>query len=439
MDTLGDRIKRKRKELGLNQKDLSGPHLSHANVSLIERGKSNPSLKTLEVIAEKLNVDVNELLNGNDSKFQKNVKECLSVLQGLIKFKRYTEAKSLFLEMQDFEMNYQEKGYYFKLQSQVYIGTSNYDKALEKLNSAMLYLTPQQLEEYVEVYYLKAECYKQKQNFNQAIEAATNGLLLLKSNYSNENHFIKLKLLYLLSFNYCRILNFQQGLATLNEAFIYMREHELSFSIEKFFMLKGLAYLYLDEYHKGIKYTKKAILFFKEDSDIRELVGCYTNLGILYRQVKEDSKSIEVFEESLKLSEENNLRILRDNNYFELALTNISIKQYSKAQFFCEEIIEQNKSCITPLLIKSTLLQAYIKLQNNLLDEALAFTHYAEDISNENEFRFIKSKIYSMQAKIYREKGQMQESFILLEKALKIYEQDDHNHSMKFFNEVILI
>lgn len=61
---IGDRIRRRRLELGLTQKVLGEPLYTHAYVSTIEAGRRNPSPKALKHFARKLELDTEQLRTG---------------------------------------------------------------------------------------------------------------------------------------------------------------------------------------------------------------------------------------------------------------------------------------------------------------------------------------------------------------------------------------
>ncbi len=63
MNELGSRIKKLRKEKKMTLAELAGERLTKGMLSLIENGKVNPSMKSLQYIAEQLNVDVSILVN----------------------------------------------------------------------------------------------------------------------------------------------------------------------------------------------------------------------------------------------------------------------------------------------------------------------------------------------------------------------------------------
>jgi transcriptional regulator with XRE-family HTH domain len=52
--SIGDRIRERRRELGLSQRDLSQPGISYAYISRIESGQQRPSLKALRKLAPRL-------------------------------------------------------------------------------------------------------------------------------------------------------------------------------------------------------------------------------------------------------------------------------------------------------------------------------------------------------------------------------------------------
>jgi transcriptional regulator with XRE-family HTH domain len=63
-ETIGDRVRRRRLELGLTQRELAAPGVSYAFVSRIEAGARIPSVKTLRKIAPTLKTTVAWLETG---------------------------------------------------------------------------------------------------------------------------------------------------------------------------------------------------------------------------------------------------------------------------------------------------------------------------------------------------------------------------------------
>src|SRR6266542_5029444 len=66
VEPIGVRLKRLRLDLGLSQRELSGPGVSYAYISRIEAGARTPSVKALRMLARKLGVTVEYLETGRD-------------------------------------------------------------------------------------------------------------------------------------------------------------------------------------------------------------------------------------------------------------------------------------------------------------------------------------------------------------------------------------
>src|SRR5215510_14888383 len=65
-ESLGERLKRLRKERGLSQRELSSPGVSYAYISRIEAGARQPSVKALRKLARKLGVSAEYLETGSE-------------------------------------------------------------------------------------------------------------------------------------------------------------------------------------------------------------------------------------------------------------------------------------------------------------------------------------------------------------------------------------
>jgi transcriptional regulator with XRE-family HTH domain len=63
---VGERIRARRLELGLSQRELSAPGVSYAYISRIEAGFRRPSVKALRKLAPKLEVSVHWLETGRE-------------------------------------------------------------------------------------------------------------------------------------------------------------------------------------------------------------------------------------------------------------------------------------------------------------------------------------------------------------------------------------
>src|SRR2546429_5953394 len=66
VETVGQRLRRLRRERGLSQRELASPGVSYAYISRIEAEARRPSVKALRQLAPKLGVSVEYLETGSD-------------------------------------------------------------------------------------------------------------------------------------------------------------------------------------------------------------------------------------------------------------------------------------------------------------------------------------------------------------------------------------
>jgi transcriptional regulator with XRE-family HTH domain len=72
-ETIGQRLRRLRRERGLSQRDLASPGISYAYISRIEADKRVPSVKALRKIAGMLGVTVEHLEIGEPTPTERGV------------------------------------------------------------------------------------------------------------------------------------------------------------------------------------------------------------------------------------------------------------------------------------------------------------------------------------------------------------------------------
>ena len=64
--TLGDKIKERRRELGLTQQQIVGEHITRNMLSQVENNSALPSLQTLQILADKLKLPCGYFLSAED-------------------------------------------------------------------------------------------------------------------------------------------------------------------------------------------------------------------------------------------------------------------------------------------------------------------------------------------------------------------------------------
>jgi tetratricopeptide (TPR) repeat protein len=210
-----------------------------------------------------------------------------------------------------------------------------------------------------------------------------------------------------------------------------MKESSVTYNEGLFYMLKGLAHIYLREFELGIISNKKALSILEESEQKQYAVGTLTNLGILYREVKNYKLSIKCIEKSISLSIENSFELYLINNYFELSITYIRINNLEKAEEICKnQIVNTNK--FSSYKVKMILLLSFIKLKGKAFEESLKYVNDAEEHSLKINDELLTAKTFTLKSQILSEQGCLKESNEYLKKAIQIYKYKNSYESLDF-------
>lgn len=389
METMiGEKIKNIRKKLGLTQEDLAGENLSRGMISLIERNQTTPTIRTLNHIAPKLGISVSELLEDTHQsdiplKNEENIilKKVIEMSKALITKKRLDEAQDalskVYSDLTVFDVS--NHGEILKLLGDINFYKENYKTAISYYNEALVYITPHETADYLQIYLNLSESNRHIQDYQTSIESAQYALLVLNSNLrENLNPLLNIKLLYNLAYSYSRISQFKLSLNTIKKTILLMQNEKISFSIGSIYMLKGLCELYLGYYNEGIDSNKKALEHLDKHSENKEIVGCHINLGILYRKNKNLSDSIKFLQRSLVMSKKLNEPWYYFNNLYELTLTYYNMGCLNETEKNIKKIMECNEN---RLKCKALILRGVLHHDKQQFSQALIYFDEAYNIS----------------------------------------------------------
>ena len=420
---IGSRIKSRRKELGLTQADLAEPEFTRGFISQIENGITKPPLKTLEIIATKLAVSINYLIDTDmeialDFSNKNKVLEQIKIVKRLIHLKKYKDA-SFIVETIEKGTNKEFIGEVLKLKGDIFYDQQQYKETISLLEESLIYLSPEDPITLLEAYLKLAISYMNIQKYDKAIDYGFYGLCIFQSTNQTSKIF-HLKLLYTLGYCHCRRNEYIQGLHFVEEALLISDSTKIHYNYGSLKMLKGLAHTYLKDYEKGIISTKEALHFFKSSNSLVEIVGCLTNLGILYRYIEDYDKSIDFLEQSLKKAKEANLDFHTQNILYELTSTFLLSGRYEKALPLAEEGLQYVKDYKLRGKILYTLASTHTFLKN--WADAITYLRQGMEIFEKHGMKRWKAKTLAKLSEIYHWQGEHQSSFIYNQKSVEVYE-----------------
>lgn len=302
MLTLGQKIKAARKDLGFTQAELVGDRITRNQLSLIENGINNPSIPTLEFLAERLGKPVSFFLSDDD--FLKH--QCISLISKCEHLINREDFQSVINSLESFLQNTNPAEFtYNDLLGKIYalLGESYYKvgnpKAEECLQKSIGYLDPKEHYIYVcKTYYNIGRIAFSKGEYEKSEE------FLLKSNdiltnITLDNIVLKLSVTYELAYVLAQLNKNEELIPFVKEILEYSQKYKIYHNFGQFNMILSSAYGRNGHYRDAINTSLKAIEFFMFTDDDTLKHQCYTNLGIFYRLTREYNNSLRYLEQSI--------------------------------------------------------------------------------------------------------------------------------------------
>lgn len=370
--TLGEKIKRRRKELEMTLKDLAGDRITPGQISLVESGRSNPSMDLLEYLANALQTSVEYLMESEETQAEKicvyyeQMAETYILNQDYISAEKYIENALYYAEKYDLEYR-KAKNLFLR---------ANICKAKNELVLAQqLYLS-------ANVIFIK------RNNFEQVINTFLNLgkiTLSLKAYHSATSYLKQAEKVYLdnnigndsllgeiyyeMAESYFKIDDIKKA---IDYTFLAKQKFEQVQHREEY----GKALLLLSqEYNKkgdlvnAIKYSKKTLEVYRELEEEKNISAIENNLGKLFFEFDNIEEAFRHYNVAKEIRMRNN-----DTNVIETLINicegYIKIKEIDK----CEEVLEEIKTLIdgtdVEQIIEQNLLWYKVYTIKEMADEA---------------------------------------------------------------------
>ena len=370
--TLGEKIKRRRKELEMTLKDLAGDRITPGQISLVESGRSNPSMDLLEYLANALQTSVEYLMESEETQAEKicvyyeQMAETYILNQDYISAEKYIENALYYAEKYDLEYR-KAKNLFLR---------ANICKAKNELVLAQqLYLS-------ANVIFIK------RNNFEQVINTFLNLgkiTLSLKAYHSATSYLKQAEKVYLdnnigndsllgeiyyeMAESYFKIDDIKKA---IDYTFLAKQKFEQVQHREEY----GKALLLLSqEYNKkgdlvnAIKYSKKTLEVYRELEEEKNISAIENNLGKLFFEFDNIEEAFRHYNVAKEIRMRNN-----DTNVIETLINicegYIKIKEIDK----CEEVLEEIKTLIdgtdVEQIIEQDLLWYRVYTIKEMADEA---------------------------------------------------------------------
>ena len=401
--SLGEKIKRKRKELDMTLKELAGDRITPGQISLVESGKSNPSMDLLDYLALTLKTSTEYLMESEETQAEKiclyfeDMAEFNIMNENLISCEKYIEKALFYAEKYNLEYrkarNLFLRGNMCILKGEMALAQQFF------LSSNGIFIHENKYEDIVNAFLklgyitLEMKAYQSAFSyFKQAEEVYINNDI--------GNDFLLGQTYYYIALTNFKLDNVENA---INYSFL---------SKEKFSQLdnkkdyaKSLL-LIAEEYSKqgnvdkAIKYSKKTLQAFKEVNDSEYLSKIENDIGKLFFEFENIEESFIHYKKAVELRKKNNDKKLIET-LLNVCENYIKLKDVNNSKVTLDEIMENifetdTDSLLAYYLLKyriSNLEDNYNEAENTLI-VALNYSKAVKNIIKSAEISIILGKFY---------------------------------------------
>ena len=425
--SLGEKIKRKRKQMNMTLKDLAKDRITPGQISLVESGRSNPSVDLLEYLADSLDTTVEYLMESEESQAEKisiyyeQIGEAC-ILQGdYEKGQRYIDnalyysekynleyrkAKILFITAKSYRIkkDFPMAQKFFLSSNVIFVKNNNYEEIIKTfINLANIALE-------LRAYHSASSYLKQAEKVyvdNEVIDDLLIGEIhynLARTYFDIEDMENALKYSYLAKDKFEQMYNDKEYAKNL----FYLAEE---------FSKKG-------DLINSLKYSKKSLEVYRKIEHNKNIVEIERTLGELFYELDDLNESFKHFDISKNVGYQSRVGSINDtligicNNYLKVK----DIKKCEEILINIEDVLDENDidRIIQCNLIRYTIYN--IEGQADEAKEVLINTYY---IAKENGKLAKAGELAMRVGKYFIDRKDEEQATYYLNEGIKLFNESE--------------
>lgn len=423
--SLGEKIKRKRKELDMTLKDLAGDRITPGQISLVESGKSNPSMDLLEYLAATLNTSVEYLIESEENQAEKiclyfeDLAEFHTINNNLNSSEEYLEKALFYAEKYNLEYRKARNLY---LRGSICITKGELALAQQFLLSAnSIFIKKSKYEDNVSTFLslgcitLELKAYHSAFSYFQQAE---------KTYINNDigNDFLLGQIYYYIAFTNFKFDNMDKAInySYLSKEKFNQLDNKKEYA--KSLLLIAEEYSKIGNIDKAIKYSKKALLAYKDVNDLEYLSKMENDIGKLFSEFENIEESFIHFNKAREIRQKNKDRKLIET-LVNICENYIKLRDIENSKATLDEVMENIADGDAEMLLSYYLLKYRIDVLENNQNEAentlLVALDYAKNISNISK----AAEISIILGKFYIDNGNDAKAAIFLNMGVELFKE----------------
>lgn len=339
--SLGEKIRRRRKELNMTLKNLAGDRITPGQISLVESGKSKPSMDLLEYLAKELNTSIEYLMESEEIQAEKNctyfenVAESCIINNDMIRGEKYIENALYYAKKYNLEYKIARSMY---LKGKIFLMKHEYDNAQQFFLSAnVIFIKNNNYEEIIKTFVYLGKTTMKLTSYHSSLNYFGHAEKIYNDNNFCDEYLLG-KIYYYTACVYFKLDNIEEAIN-----YSYLAKEKFG-KMENSSEYASTILLIADEYNKkndldnSIKYSRKALEIYSEIKDVENIARIENNLGKLFCEFDNIEESF------IHLNKSRELRLkIKDPDIVEtlknICINYIKLKDAKSARNVLEEIL----------------------------------------------------------------------------------------------------
>ncbi len=401
--SLGEKIKRKRKELNMTLKDLAGDRITPGQISLVESGKSNPSMDLLDYLANSLNTSSEYLMESEETQaekiclFYENIAEALILSSDLVQAEQNIEISLYYSEK--YKLEYR-KARNLSLRGDIYMAREEIAAAQQVfLSSNVIFIKNNAYEEIIKTFLklgkitLKLRGYQSASSYFKQAEK-----VFLDNEMAND--FLLGEIYYSIGYTFFKLEDIDKAIKYSFLAQEKFKQIDNKKEYANSLLLLSKEYNEKGDIKNAIKYSKITLKVFYEINNLTYVSEIENNLGRLFYEFDNMEQSFIHLNKANEIRQKSNDSKLIDTlaNICENHIKLKSIEQAKEALKHILEYVENgNHTALREyylLKYRVDLLEGNMKEAENTLLQALNFVKQEEHRKEAAEISIMLGKFY---------------------------------------------
>ncbi|GCD12082.1 helix-turn-helix domain-containing protein [Clostridium tagluense] len=421
--SLGEKIKRKRKDLNMTLKDLAGDRITPGQISLVESSKSNPSMDLLEYLANALSTTVEYLMESEETQAEKiclyyeNIAEALILNSDLVQAEQNIE-KSLYYS-EKYKLEYR-KARNLSLRGDIYMARQEIALAQQVfLSSNVIFIKNNSYEEIIKTFLKLGKIALELKGYQSASSYFQQAEKVFADNEMG-NDFLLGEIYYYIGYTYFKLENVDSAIKYSYLAQEKFKQIDSKKEYANSLLLLANEYNEKSDIKNAIKYSKATLKVFYEINNLKYISEIENNLGRLFYEFENVEQSFIHLNKAKEIRKKSNDSKLIDT-LANICENYIKLKDVNKAKVALEQILEYVEEGNYKALQQYYLLKYRIDLLEGNMNEAENTLLLALNFVREQEKVKEAAEIYIMLGKFYIDGGRDKDAAKYLNEGVQLF------------------